>query len=363
MSERSVLDTIKDITQGSIQAVSDFGDRVVEGLTGIDSRLALKDRFDNDISKYNFESLKFPVDLSSEGLNHFMVININEQSNSTVGPLNPGTGRAGFGGGPTTNGPSRNVDILNSSGFNGPGTNLTIDDPGRNFLNLPGRTTRRISDAIALYIPSPMIYTTTNIYEEISLTAIAAQMGKLMAMPIGQGIASFLNAGLNRSINSGIRGGQAGGGIFDSVGNFIGTAFALAGSPINPRIEVLFSNTTQRQFNFEFLLAPRNAAETQTMNNIIRKLRYHAAPELSTFGGIVPTFIPPSEFDITFYSNGKENTNIPRIDTCLLERVEVDYAPSGAWATFTNGAPVAARLSLAFREIEIVHKRKVTGGF
>jgi hypothetical protein len=98
------------------------------------------------------------------------------------------------------------------------------------------------------------------------------------------------------------------------------------------------------------------------MKAIIRTLRFHAAPELdSVTAGF--TYIPPAEFDITFFNKGVENTAIPRINTCVMDRIEVDYAPTGVYSTFSNGHPVAARLSLGMREIEVVHKRRVLQGF
>jgi hypothetical protein len=144
----------------------------------------------------------------------------------------------------------------------------------------------------------------------------------------------------------------------------IGQATSLLGFPINPRLEVLFSNTPQRQFIFEFLMAPKNEAESLAAKRIVDTLRFHAAPEVETLLGFIPSFIPPSEFDITFYTRGKENTKIPRINTCVLERIQVDYAPTGGiYSTFSNGYPVAMTLSLAFRETEILHKRRVLQGF
>jgi len=113
----------------------------------------------------------------------------------------------------------------------------------------------------------------------------------------------------------------------------------------------------------EILMAPKNKMESDTVKNIIDTLRFHAAPELDTMIGFIPTFIPPAEFDITFFHKGKENTKIPRINTCALEQIEVDYAPTGVYSTFANGHPVAIRLSLAWRELEILHKQRVTQGF
>jgi hypothetical protein len=112
----------------------------------------------------------------------------------------------------------------------------------------------------------------------------------------------------------------------------------------------------------EILMAPKNEQESITVKNIIDTFRFHAAPELDNIGPI-PIFVPPAEFDITFYHKGKENTKIPRINTCALEQIEVDYAPTGVYSTFANGHPVAIRLSLAWRELEILHKERVAQGF
>jgi hypothetical protein len=98
------------------------------------------------------------------------------------------------------------------------------------------------------------------------------------------------------------------------------------------------------------------------MKKIIDTLRYHSVPELDeNTGGF--TYVPPAEFDFTFYNKGTENRLIPRINTCVVDRIEVDYAPSGVYSTFSNGHPVLARLSLGVREVEPLHKRRVLQGF
>ena len=183
-------------------------------------------------------------------------------------------------------------------------------------------------------------------------------MGKYITGALTQRIADATGSGLPRLIGA--------------QGGTIRQLAAVAGYPINPKIEVIFSHTPQRSFRMEFLLAPKSQKESETVKNIIDTLRFHAAPEISgngpipgtNFGGaIIPLFVPPAEFDITFYHKGKENTKIPRINTCAIEQIEVDYAPSGIYSTFTNGYPVQMRLSIAFRELEILHKQRVAQGF
>ena len=75
---------------------------------------------------------------------------------------------------------------------------------------------------------------------------------------------------------------------------------------------------------------------------------------------------PPSEFDIKFMYNGKENPNIPKVSTCVLESIDIDYAPNG-FSTYEvpgqntptpggTGTPVGVRMSLQFKETEILTK-------
>lgn len=329
-----------------------------------------------DQSSYDFVSRAFPIDLGSDQNNHYMVFNINipvtRDDNSVRGAY---YGIDNYEGRSFVSTELRNdyskVDNLrfnpNVLGFN----NLR-DTRGQAIGGRAAeafsttRSTRRIKESIALYMPAPMVFTHNNVYEDVSLTSVMGQAGRL-----GTGVAQGLAAGIaGFALDSARRARQGNNAVGNlsnaSTGGLLGTAFAIAGYPISPRIEVLFSNTLQRQFNFEFLLAPRNVEESKAMENIIRAFRFHSAPEIESIdvGISIPSFIPPAEFDITFYQGGRENLSIPRINTCALERIEVDYAPtSGAWATFSNGFPVAARLSLSFRELEIVHKRRVVQGF
>ena len=336
-----------------------------------------------DQSSYNFNSRVFPLDLGMDHNKHYVVFNINVPVSSKSGAPRGGSNyeKADFTAITPLNELSK-VDQLRFGESQQPSFWENLKENGGN-VNLP-RYTRRITESIAMHMPTPLTYTSSNIYEDISLTSLAGQTGKLAATTIGKAVASSLMASWYRTASSGL-GGQ-GSIIPGGSGNIIGTGFQLAGMPINPRIEVLFANTLQRQFAFEFLMAPRNEEESFAMDTIIRTFKFHGAPAIDSadFGSIskdnswlglasdaiieagkwaVPFYIPPAEFDITFFNNGVENTNIPRINTCVLERIEVDYQPQGLYATFSNGYPVAARLSMAFRETEVVHKLRVAEGF
>jgi hypothetical protein len=349
-----------------------FNNRSSEGAERFSNYLG----FANE-KKYDFNYRVFPSDLGSDISGHYMIININVQVNSEFEPrtnLNKNSTSAFGPANYTVTNEASRVDQLR--GITGAGLfsgvqNNTLPSSLNSFddivdatsslfsdttINLPRRT-RKIKEAIALYMPLPTVYTHTNIYQEVNLTSFGFEALKLGGSFFGKAIASGLTQRLGAAAEN-----NAANKILDAAGNLIKKGSAALGVPINPKVEVLFSGTAQRAFRMEILMAPRNEQESITVKNIIDTFRFHAAPELDNIGPI-PIFVPPAEFDITFYHKGKENTKIPRINTCALEQIEVDYAPTGVYSTFANGHPVAIRLSLAFRELEILHKQRVAQGF
>lgn len=144
----------------------------------------------------------------------------------------------------------------------------------------------------------------------------------------------------------------------DQLGVGAGPLQGITGYAINPGVQVLYRSTALRSFQFQFMMSPQSEAESRSMESIIQNLRYWAAPRATGF-----MFQTPAEFQIRFYNKGQENTHIPRIRRCVLNRIDVDYcAPGGEWSTFRNGHPVAALLSLNFQEMEIIHKDFIAGG-
>lgn len=334
-------------------------------------------------SNYDFNYLVFPNDLGMDNQGHYMIININVPTTifgggaagrytDRITPLgdteisNVDRLRRGLAGTNTTQPTLRLPAALETAlraipGFGAIFTAaefLARQTQGNSaFFTLP-RQTRRIAQSIALHMPTPLVFNTQNMYEEISLTALAGKLG-VGAVSSALGLTRSATQSIQQRIISaqGIRS------ILNGLGQSIGTAAAITQNPINPAVEILFTNTPVRQFTFELLMAPRNEKESETIKNIIQTLRFHAAPEINpvTLG---LTWIPPAEFDISFYNKGTENMNILRINTCVLERIEVDYAPTtGVYSTFRNGHPVTVRLSMGFRELEPIHKQRVLQGF
>jgi hypothetical protein len=148
-------------------------------------------------------------------------------------------------------------------------------------------------------------------------------------------------------------------------------------------LEMAYSSPNFRKFQFDFFFYPRDESEALEVQNILDRFKYHQAPEMGGFraGGENrnqgATMRPPSEFDIKFYYGAAENPNIPELATgCVLETIDVNYAPNGAQFYEVpgeniahrgrTGMPVGVQLTLNFSETSILTKNDLrnpaTGG-
>ena len=232
------------------------------------------------------------------------------------------------------------------------------------------RAQKRILSTVALYMPDTLAFTTNQSYQDVGaggqmLTALAAGGKTAIDILKGNGTpfekGQALGVNLSPFILSNLS-KQAGG-----LGQI---AFSQAfGVVQNPMLEVLYSSPEFRTFRFDFQFYPRSENEAKLVQGIIQLLRFHQAPEVAQGGSNGYFLIPPSEFDISFYYKGKVNPNIPSISTCVLTSMDVDYAPGGfsayevpnkAATMGGTGMPVAIRMSLQFKETEILTKASYT---
>ena len=262
------------------------------------------------------------------------------------------------------------------------GTNRATDktllsDPGRNSARLQGlssirKTTTRITDSIALYLPPNVADSTSAQYEDTPTGILG-----VAATDIIRGVKAF-NEDDFELIGS--LGGKAlketfqeilknlGGGAVEALtGNegAIPLANKVFGRADNPFVEVFFNTMNIRTFTYNFNFAPRNEDETMEIQQIIQLFRFHMAPDLQEVNSRYLTL--PSEFDIHYMykaNNGQsyENDYYGRIGTCVLENVTTNYTPNGV-KSFADGAPTQITMSLTFRETEVLTKEKINAGY
>lgn len=232
------------------------------------------------------------------------------------------------------------------------------------------RKTRRAAATIGLYMPDTVQQTIVNDYDQVSMTEALGTAGLILQSggAITEGILKSIGT---EEINFGQTPGSAAvnelkGVLAEKTGAFgQGITDALlfsAGYAQNPQVELLFRTIQNREFLFDFKFVPRNKAEADEVIKIIQTFRFFAAPEIPTTGN-GRYFIPPSEFDIQFMVGSEPNTKLPKIATCVLQGIDVNYGSAGQWTAFQDGMPVEIAMQLRFKEVEIMHKELIRNGF
>jgi hypothetical protein len=236
------------------------------------------------------------------------------------------------------------------------------------------RTVKRTKDTIALYMPDTLAFDYNQSYSDVSVASGLGIAGAGL-----QAGASLMNAGkkggdaIQKNMAPFVAEATAGfGSKFNLDKNVLFTALSAATGgalAVNPQLELIYQSPSFRNFRFQFMFYPRSRKEAEQVLSIIDMFTFHQAPEVltSSFGRYL---VPPSEFDIKFYYNGQENPNIPKVSTCVLTGVSIDYAPNGfaSYETLLNsperggtGMPVAIRMDLSFKETEIITKQFLSG--
>ena len=236
------------------------------------------------------------------------------------------------------------------------------------------KTTSRITDSIALYLPANVSDNTGATYEGME-TGIAG----LIAAGGGAFVRNMRNNDYEAAARSLISGTTAIAG--ETVKRLVGEVGALAtgtdeetirglaakafGTAENPFIEMLFKQMNLREFSYEFTFSPRNQREAEEVQAIIKLFRFHMAPEL--MGNNKRYLRLPSTFDIHYMyqhslESGHENNFYSKIATCVLSGVNVDYTPGGV-KSFQDGSPTQITMGLSFQETELLTKDMINKGY
>ena len=130
------------------------------------------------------------------------------------------------------------------------------------------------------------------------------------------------------------------------------------GAVLNPNLELLFNGPKLRTFQYQYLMTPRDEAESEEIRKIIYKLKKHSAPK----GKEQDVFLkPPDLFQLTYIygATGAQHPFMNKLKECALTNIGVDYTPDGSYMTYGNGAMTAFRLSLTFNEIKPVYEYRL----
>ena len=223
----------------------------------------------------------------------------------------------------------------------------------KNAVPYNARSQRRLKTAIALHVPNQLSVTYATSWGEQGTSGTQA------LMQAGTAVFDAINtngAAVKKNMTD-IASVGAEAGFAMGLSKLPPGVGAAAGLASNPKKEQVFEGVEFRKFTFDYQFYPRDEFEAENVLNIIHQFKLHMHPEFKSDLNYV--WIYPSEFDITYYSNGVENTNIHQHTSCVLTNMTINYTPNGNFSVFRNGMPTQINISLEFKELQLASKESI----
>lgn len=219
------------------------------------------------------------------------------------------------------------------------------------------REITRLKDAIALYIPNSLSVRYTSTWDDTDINQLF-----MAGANLGSGWDALVKAFDEGKVGESM---TAGGEVLTAalVLNTPGLGDNISintGRAKNPFKENLYKGVPFRTFQFDYDFLPRNSAEKDSVNEIIKMFKLHMHPENSPTGFM---YLYPSEFDIEYYTKDKENLNLHRHTSCVLTNLSVNYTPDSQFVTFEDGAVAHIKMTLEFKELAILTKELIQDNY
>jgi hypothetical protein len=229
-----------------------------------------------------------------------------------------------------------------------------------NSIQLTKKATTRIATQIALYMPPSLSVSYNSKYgdQEIgvlaatgktALDAFAGKNGTNFDTALKQGLGEF-KMGAETAVMA----------ILDTAAPGATALLALEKGAIRtPKMELMFEGIGRREFSYEFTFIPKDVAEAEIIKNIVYEFKYHMASNYTD--GTFREMEIPSFFNIAYMHKGAENTHLNKISTCALEGMDVSYG-ADRFVAYEDGRPQTTKISLKFKELEIITKSAIAAG-
>jgi hypothetical protein len=200
----------------------------------------------------------------------------------------------------------------------------------------------RSEGSINLYLPEGLVSTAAVSYTGIEGAAIAAGV-------------EAANGDLSLDSLKKV----AGGAVSDMVrasGNISGIIAQTPGKVMNNFSFQIFNGVNHRNFEYTFLLTPKNEKEAEEVKRICDTFLFLMLPGRSSEAG-VQFYEIPCQWKIEYQYMGNNLEHFQQPNACFLQNVSVQYNAASGNALHTDGSPLQSTLSLSFIEIEPIYRK------
>lgn len=234
------------------------------------------------------------------------------------------------------------------------GANRFFGEGGKlGFIPTGTGAERTVVSTIAIYMPQTLKFNFAADYGPAEIGAITA---------LGPALKDYFSSGFDTSNLGAIlqQGAKTITGFSSFITGGLGTGLNAAlqrrtGIAPAAMTEMIFNGINYRDFSFTFKLTPRSKRESDVIKNMIREFKLGMLPERYGTGSIA-AYKVPFEFVIRFMKGTKINPYLEQIGLCACTGVDIDHGDK--FSTHSHGDPVTTNLTLTFRELELIEKKR-----
>jgi hypothetical protein len=143
---------------------------------------------------------------------------------------------------------------------------------------------------------------------------------------------------------------------------------SVTGTILNPNVELLYEAPKLRTFSLKFKLVPRTPKEAKDIKEICNSFKKAMLPNFggsAIFGAIKDAsnlLTIPDLCQVSFMKGGNFHPYLPKYKLCGITDVNINYTAAGAYATLSDGSPVATELTISFLESKLIFAQEVEVG-
>ena len=229
--------------------------------------------------------------------------------------------------------------------------------------------TKRLSTAIALYMPASVQVTYGAQYQDTPVGAVTEQaLNAYNDILAGRGTDAVGQLGtMGPEIANSLQ--QFMLGTIGVIPGFQGVkeVFEMKeGNVIADRLELAFKGINKRNFQYTFKMIPKSEQEARAIRDIVFAFKSNMLPEFVGGNRGGRRFLVPNTFDIQYMYLQNSNHFLHHISTCVLENMNVAYG-GDRYKTFdasVDGAPpMETTITLNFKEMELITRERVFEGY